>query len=110
MENNQHSKRNPDVVEVLDAVESPQSTEHAAPAKAQGILGMAQDWWQKNGGPLKDLAGATKDSAAEAGQRAKTYAQKEPVKAMAIAAAAGMVVSAVMSARARNKAANTKAD
>ena len=102
-------KPSQNVIDVVDAVETP-SPQRAPAAPRAGLLGKAQDWWQTHGGSIQEAAQATKDGAVDAGERAKAYVQKEPVKAVAIAAAAGMVVSAVMSARARNQRTKSKPD
>lgn len=101
-----HSRDTTDVVDVIDAVETP--TPPTADAKpATGLLGKAQDWWQRNGGTLetgaRDAVQDAKVAALRAGDRAKAYVQKEPVKAVAIAAAAGAVLTVLMSARGKAK-------
>jgi ElaB/YqjD/DUF883 family membrane-anchored ribosome-binding protein len=85
-----------DVMDIGHAGTSSSST-----ASADGLMGRAQAWWTKHGGTFNDIAQATRDSAVEMGERAKAYTRQEPVRAMAMAAVAGMTVSAVMTARAQ---------
>jgi ElaB/YqjD/DUF883 family membrane-anchored ribosome-binding protein len=98
MEQNQHPsyRATTDLVDVGHP-----GTSSSPAAQPESLMGRAQAWWTKHGGTFNDIATATRDSAAEMGERAKAYTRQEPVRAMALAAMAGMTVSAVMTARAQ---------
>jgi hypothetical protein len=82
-------------VRVLDDQPEPKP-EVDAPAPRFGDA--LRRWFSRGSADAKELAGAVRDEAAIANVEVQAYVRKEPVKAVLIAAAAGAVLTGLMTA------------
>ena len=93
-----------DTVEAEVQVIRPSTThaENEAPAKPR--FGEAlRRWFSRGSTDAQELAGAVRDEAAIANEQVQAYVRKEPVKAVLIAAAAGAVLTGLMTAGRRRR-------
>lgn len=71
-------------------------TRERASREAARIGEMARDWWQRHSQSALDLAGTVKQEVAVAGDRSRRYVRDEPLRSVAMAAAAGAAITALL--------------
>jgi len=79
----------------FDTPATPEARELAT-REAARIGDMARDWWRRNAQVALDVADAVKQEVAVAGDRTRGYVRDEPLRSMALAAAAGAAITGLL--------------
>jgi ElaB/YqjD/DUF883 family membrane-anchored ribosome-binding protein len=90
-----HSVAAPSAPDLAAASAAAEARELAS-REATRIDDMARDWWRRNAKTALDLAGTAKEEVAVAGDRTRRYVRDEPLRSVAIAAAAGAAIAALL--------------
>lgn len=67
-----------------------------ASREAARIGEAAREWWHRNAQTAHDLAGSVRQEVAVAGDRTRRYVRDEPLRSVAMAAAAGAALTALL--------------